>query len=114
MAAIIWPNTCIALNWRFAVSCVLEPFNCAMIWSTVGNSFRYGGLKVCCVLVAAGADGAGAVGGVTLHPASLPVICDHALSIVVTTLPFCFSTVSHHWSARYGLHVVTVDVSPLA
>ena len=47
-ALIISPKSCIALAWRFAVSMGLEPFICAMIWSTVGNSFRYGGLKVCC------------------------------------------------------------------
>jgi hypothetical protein len=119
-AAIICANSRSAVNWRYAVSCALEPFSCVMIWSTVGNSFRYGGLKVCCVppegFVVAGVAGpaAGLAAGETVHPCSLPVIEDQLLSTVVTSRPFCCSVHSHHWSVPHGLHVVTVYVSPLA
>jgi hypothetical protein len=76
-----------------------------------------GGLKACCVPPAGGAAGvAGALGvapagfpaAALVHPFSLPVIDDQELSIVVTRRPFCVSVVSHHWSAPYGLHIVTV------
>ena len=83
----------------------------------------YGGLKLCCAALEGRGDALGtppgeAAPGIAfaefVHPCSLPVICDQALSIVVTSRPFCCSVVSHHWSERYGLHTVTVYVIPFA